>query len=1289
MRRAWALAAIAVVAISTWWLWRPDGASGQQATGRAHWIWLNEGDPAKDAPKGTVYFRKVFTINRDVQQPVDEAALDITADGEFTVWVNGALVGKGNDWKRVKSFDVKKHLVHGQNVIAVEAKNTRGTAGLLARLGFVPNGMSKLAVYSDGSWKASKTAADGWQQVKFDEKGWSAVKVMGKHGMEPWGNLTWDAGGDDRFSVPPGFKVELAVKPPANDPTFSLVNMCFDARGRLLVSREGQAVMLCTEPDKDGVLQKVVPYCTQVTNCQGMCWIKDALYLVGNGPKGTGLYRCRDTKGEDKIDDVKLLHAFKGGMGEHGPHAILHGPDDMLYVVIGNHAWANIGPDAAKNGANPEKLAANSPLTRWPTGGMGPDQGKKNTTEDVLLPRLDDGRGHAAGILAPGGTIWRMDHEGKNMALVACGFRNHFDAAFAPNGELFTFDSDMEWDENLPWYRAVRVCHCPPGADFVWRTGAANTPDYYIDSLPPIVETGRGSPVGLEFYDHYAFPAKYRGAYFMADWAIGVIFAVHLERDGASYKTKVERFCAGAPMNITDLNVGPDGALWFVMGGRGSQGGVYRISYSGKVEAPDFTKLPLTQRYLKAPQPLSAWGRAQRDRWLKEADRREKLEDGVSGLNVALDLKKLATDPKVSVEDRLRAIQAFGKLLSDLIQQQELGQLVLQMTDPQLKAEVIAQIGACGAPEAKPFFKVDLESALSDKDALVRRRACEALVRQEIEPDLKALWPLLGDKDRFVRHAARLVLERIDPKKYADKVWKEQSDLIAFNGIIALCHTNKAEPYAAEIFGRLRTFYEVKGGKKDPEPQELLDWLRTTQLAMVHCEQRPIWTKEIAKQCEKLFPHKDWRVNRELAILLVEFQREGFVEAPIQPRLMKAIAASKDDRLQQIHYVYCMRLLRDGWTPEMVSAVTDWYEATREWKGGHSFTPFLENIYKDCTAGFSFDEKKNLLARAEKAPMAAIALAKRLQVDRKAELLPQLFDLQNRLKTAKNVFRQNELVAEVDNALVLTAISHPSGETLHLAVGALASKNPVVRFDALTTLRKSSLKPKLEDPAPFRTAITAAPNFGKNEEKWEVILLLRQWTDRSFGLAKAADWQKEHEQWALWFNQTFPKEPPLKTTIAIKSAESKYKFAELEKYLDKERGDAGRGKAVFTKANCIKCHKFGTEGEGVGPDLTTVAKRFKRVDILDSIVYPSKVISDQYRSVKITTKNGQEIVGLAAVQGDTVTVLLSDASKVTLRKDQIDTQVASLISVMPEQLLDTLTLQEIADLFAFLESEPQ
>ena len=102
-----------------------------------------------------------------------------------------------------------------------------------------------------------------------------------------------------------------------------------------------------------------------------------------------------------------------------------------------------------------------------------------------------------------------------------------------------------------------------------------------------------------------------------------------------------------------------------------------------------------------------------------------------------------------------------------------------------------------------------------------------------------------------------------------------------------------------------------------------------------------------------------------------------------------------------------------------------------------------------------------------------------------------------------------------------------------------------------------------------------------------------------------------------------------------------------------------------------------------------MSKRFKRDYILESILDPSKVISDQYRSSTIITTKGVTLSGLAAPQGDTVTVLQSDGSKIMLQKKDIEQQIASLVSVMPEKLLDPLTKQEIADLFAFLESEPK
>src|SRR5439155_16399922 len=134
---------------------------------------------------------------------VDDGALDITADDGFKVWVNGIQIGQGSDSRRVFQFDVTSRLVHGKNVIAVEATNKKGPAGLLVRLSYVPNGMSRLAEVSDQSWKSAKSAPDDWQRVPFDDSKWLPVKVLGPYGKtDPWRDTVWGSSGNDRFTVP-------------------------------------------------------------------------------------------------------------------------------------------------------------------------------------------------------------------------------------------------------------------------------------------------------------------------------------------------------------------------------------------------------------------------------------------------------------------------------------------------------------------------------------------------------------------------------------------------------------------------------------------------------------------------------------------------------------------------------------------------------------------------------------------------------------------------------------------------------------------------------------------------------------------------------------------------------------------------------------------------------------------------------------------------------------------------------------------------------------------------------
>ena len=98
--------------------------------------------------------------------------------------------------------------------------------------------------------------------------------------------------------------------------------------------------------------------------------------------------------------------------------------------------------------------------------------------------------------MAPQGWIAKTDPDGKEWELIAAGMRNPFDIAFNHDGELFTYDADMEWDIGEPWYRPTRVNHIISGAEFGFRNGSGKWPAYYIDSFGAVVDIGPGSPTG-------------------------------------------------------------------------------------------------------------------------------------------------------------------------------------------------------------------------------------------------------------------------------------------------------------------------------------------------------------------------------------------------------------------------------------------------------------------------------------------------------------------------------------------------------------------------------------------------------------------------------------------------------------------------------------------------------------------------------------------------------------------------------------------------------------------------
>ena len=357
--------------------------------------------------------------------------------------------------------------------------------------------------------------------------------------------------------VPQGFKVELLYSVPGGE-MGSWVSMTTDPKGRLIVSDQYGKLYRITLAEAGSSESPVIePIDVEIGMAQGLQYAFGGLYVMVNGTNkdAQGLYKVTDSDGDDKLDMAEHLRLIDGG-GEHGPHAVILAPDGKsLYVCAGNHT-------------NPTDFSTSRVPRNW--------------GEDQLLPRMWDAGGHAVGKMAPGGWIAKVSPDGKEWELVASGFRNEYDIAFNADGELFTYDADMEWDVGSPWYRPTRVNHVTSGAEFGWRSGTGKWPVWYPDSLGSVVDIGPGSPTGIAFGTGAGFPAKYQKALFISDWSYGVIYAVHLTPSGSTYVGEAEPFISAAPLPVTDIVVNPrDQAMYFTIGGRRTQSGLYRVTYTG------------------------------------------------------------------------------------------------------------------------------------------------------------------------------------------------------------------------------------------------------------------------------------------------------------------------------------------------------------------------------------------------------------------------------------------------------------------------------------------------------------------------------------------------------------------------------------------------------------------------------------------------------------------------------------------------------------------------------------
>ncbi|MEE3054486.1 MAG: HEAT repeat domain-containing protein [Planctomycetota bacterium] len=681
---------------------------------------------------------------------------------------------------------------------------------------------------------------------------------------------------DSQFNLPPGFHIYKAADRSLTGGSYDLV---LDGEGRLLVG-DGNAVRRIEDTDGDQVYDttKVIATGLGGRGPQGLVVYGDHLYAVGGD--GVQLYSGYKAGGALKRER-RLGERFNTG-GDHAAHTLLRGLDGWIYMVSGDG------------------------------GGIGERRHITEKSSPVIYERT--------------ASVFRFDPTGKTWECIGAGGRNPPSLGMNYLGEFFSFDSDMEWHVDLPWYRPVRLNHWATGGDQGWQ-GVGAYPSYYLDCLPGVLNVGRGSPNWGIFYEHTQFPQKYRDAFIACDYLWksatsggyanpGRLCAFELDRDGATWKAKMTVFAQakrgakdhkGRRINfaLVDVDVAPDGSLLLTDHNQG----VWRIFYD-PAEKPAIKPISpgpgpaesTIDGLLALPQPMSEWCR------LREEAARKKI-----GAGVADKLLTAALEKGRETRQRLRAIRllapGFKKLPAGFINSLAVDGVT------EIRAQAAWLIGIRGdSSEIPAALKL-----LDDSDPFVRRRAAEALSRFGTETANGKLISRLDDEDRFVRYAAMTALAHRPTKEFIQEALRHESPRAWMRALVAgnIRRERPETPQVQEVVERLL-------GKQPAQKEDRLDFLRILNLFKAQVAENKDLAARVNRYLLGKYPDADSEIRWEQARVLSSYQDP----AAFAPLL--AMLETEKDPVTQFHLARMMSNIPSGWNEQESARFANWLSTTQK-----------------------------------------------------------------------------------------------------------------------------------------------------------------------------------------------------------------------------------------------------------------------------------------------------------------------------------------------------------------------
>lgn len=1067
-------------------------------------------------------------------------------------------------------------------------------------------------------------------------------------------------------TVPPGFEVSLyADDALAHD----IHSMTIDSQGRVVVAGPGFIRILIDE-DNDGKAESFQQFAdAPPAGIQGMYFLGNHLLCTG----GNGLIRYKDNNHDDKADGPPDLFLKVVTGVEHGAHAIQKGPDGWWYLIAGNSSNINA-------------TYANLPSSA------------------VTLPRA--------------GTLLRLKPDLSGGEVYAHGLRNAYDFAFDSIGNIFTCDSDGERDVSLPWYLPARIFQLLPGSDAGWVSRSWKKPSYFPESAPKLADIGRASPTGVVCYQHTQFPKEFQNVLFVLDWTFGRVLSVPKTLKGDLWTGTPTDFMTGkgqfgfAP---TDAAVGPDGSLFVSIGGRGTRGGVFRVTYPQRKptnflqHAQQRIQTPVDQRLkicLTAPQPLSSWSRTVWVQWAKEI-----------GPAPFLAAAKDQTRPPA---ERIRAIEILTELAGGL--DDATFQAIVWAKSPEVRARAAWSLGSTAY---RPTHFKWLLQFLRDDQPTVALAALESTL--SIPPQISKIELLpqlasnLNSPHPRVRQLAGNIAARLTPterntlKQLA--ITKGPQAELAFrlgvvsnmppvdNETIQFALSRIVEPSAGgiqrlEAIRLLQRTLGDMGPSKYTRPAVFDGYASAINLApherSLDASRAPL---------AKLYPTGDETFDSELLRLLSMLT---IYNANLLDAVLSQISETSDPTRDIECLIATSRIPVERNSAQSLAIAKAFVHLSSKIKQAdkkidRNWEPRLGEVYKEhakidpglavsITQQPGFGEPEHVLflsdLPAEHLETALALFAARIQ---EADDYPWSNNIVFALGESKNnayreLIREQFETFAVRGAVLKVLTTNPEEIDRRRFIEGLQSSQLDILRSCLKAL--SSLQPANE-PDELIALWQTMRRLGTEKLEFlirqEIVKLLQRTTKTDFGFQFCERGHRQQpevtRQIANWIMENHPDAWAEQATNNMAEKEQlKQRLAAVDWTL----GDVGRGEKLFKTRACSRCHGG---RRAVGPALAGVTTRFSRDDLFTAIALPSQDVSPRYQTTAIETTEGKILTGLIiyeSVDG----LILRDGNDQTYRieADQIESRSVMATSLMPNGLLKDLKPGDLADIYSYLSS---